>query len=106
VAAAQTIANNTEGRLIRTDLAYAPIFKYQYNVSNVTVLQPLSGITRFSDNNSSWAIRLEIANNPYIASKGPVAKLGAGAYESLEATQNVIYDAGTVQVVTPRNITL
>ena len=69
-------------------------------------LQPLSGITGFSDNNSSWVMRLEIANNPYIASTGPVAKLGAQQYESIEATQNVIYDAGTVQVVTPRNITL
>jgi hypothetical protein len=106
VAAAQTIANKTEGQLIRTDLAYAPIFKYQYNVSNVTLFQPLSAISGFSDNNSSWVLRLEIASNPYIASKGPVSKLGAGAYNSIEATQNVIYDAGTVQVVTPRNTTL
>ena len=106
VAAAQTIANNTEGRLVQTDLAYAPIFIYQYNFSNVTVFPPLSAMSGFSDNNSSSVVRLEIANNPYIASNGPVAKLGAGAYESLEATQNVIYDAGTVQVVTPRNSTL
>jgi hypothetical protein len=106
VAAAQTIANKTEGQLVRTDLAYAPIFIYQYNFSNVTLLSPLSAISGFSDNNSSWVLRLEIANNPYIASKGPVPKLGAGAYNSIEATQNVIYDAGTVQVVTPRNTTL
>jgi hypothetical protein len=106
VAAAQTIANKTQGQLVRTDLAYAPIFKYQYNFSNVTLLSPLSAISGFSDNNSSWVLRLEIANNPYIASKGPVPKLGAGAYNSIEATQNVIYDAGTVQVVTPRNTTL
>jgi hypothetical protein len=105
VAAAQTITNNTEGRLVQTDLAYAPIFIYQYNFSNVTVFPPLSAMSGFSDNNSSWVVRLEIANNPYIASNGPVSKLGAGAYESLEATQNVIYDAGTVQVVTPRNST-
>jgi hypothetical protein len=31
-----------------------------------------------------------------------VAKLGAQHYESIEATQNVIYDAGTVQVVTAK----
>jgi len=106
VAAAQTIANKTDGRLVQTDLAYAPIFKYQYNVSNLTVFPPLSAMTNFSNNNSSWVLRLEIANNPYIASKGPVAKLGASAYQSIEASQNVIYDAGTVQVVTPRNSTL
>jgi hypothetical protein len=99
-AAAQTIANKTDGRLVQTDLAYAPIFKYQYNVSNVTVFPPLSAITNFSNKNSSWVLRLEIANNPYIASKGPVPKLGAEQYQSMEATQNVIYDAGTVQVVT------
>ncbi len=102
VAAAQTIANKTNGRLVQTDLAYAPIFKYQYNVSNVTVFPPLIAITNFSNNNSSWVLRLEIANNPYIASTGPVAKLGAQHYESIEATQNVIYDAGTVQVVTAK----
>ena len=102
VAAAQTIANNTDGRLVRTDLAYAPIFLYQYNYSNTTVFQPLSGITGFSDNNSSWVVRLEIANNPYLVGSGPVPKLGAQQYESIEATQNVIYDAGTVQVVTAK----
>jgi len=102
VAAAQTIANKTNGRLVQTDLAYTPIFKYQYNVSNVTVFPPLTAITNFSNNNSSWVLRLEIASNPYIASKGPVAKLGAQHYESIEATQNVIYDAGTVQVVTAK----
>jgi hypothetical protein len=102
VAAAQTIANKTDGRLVQTDMAYAPIFEYQYNVSNVTVFPPLTAITNFSNNNSSWVLRLEIANNPYIASKGPVAKLGAQHYESIEATQNVIYDAGTVQVVTAK----
>ena len=104
VAAAQTIANKTDGP-VRTDLAYAPILKYQYNASNVTVLQPLSAINGFSDinsSNSSWVLRLEIANNPYIASSGPVAKLGAEQYESIEAAQNVIYDAGTVQVVTAK----
>jgi hypothetical protein len=106
VAAAQTIANKTNGRLVQTDLAYAPIFIYQHNVSNVTLFPPLTAITNFSNNNSSWVLRLEIANNPYIASKGPVPKLGAGTYQSIEATQNVIYDAGTVQVVTSRNSTL
>jgi hypothetical protein len=101
VAAAQTIANKTDGRLVYTDLAYAPSFKYQYKVSNVTVFPPLSAIAQL-DNNSSLVLRLEIANNPYMVSKGPVPELGAGAYESLEATQNVIYDAGTVQVVSAK----
>ena len=103
VAAAQTIANKTNGRLVQTDLAYAPIFKYQYNVSNVTVFPPLTAITNFSNNNSSWVLRLAIANSPYLVSGArPVAKLGAQHYESIEATQNVIYDAGTVQVVTAK----
>jgi hypothetical protein len=103
VAAAQTIANKTSGRLIQTDLAYAPIFIYQYNVSNVTVFPPLTAITNFSNNNSSWVLRLAIANSPYLVSGArPVAKLGAQHYESIEATQNVIYDAGTVQVVTAK----
>ena len=101
VAAAQTIANKTDGRLVYTDLAYAPSFKYQYKVSNVTVFPPLSAIAQL-DNNSSLVLRLEIANNPYMVSKGPVPELGAGAYESLEATQNVIYDAGTVQVASAK----
>ncbi len=102
VAAAQTIANKTDGRQVYTDLAYAPSFKYQYKMSNVTVFSPLSAITQLSNNNSSWVLRLEIANNPYMASKGPVPKLGVGAYESIEAAQNVIYDAGTVQVVSTK----
>jgi hypothetical protein len=102
VAAAQTIANKMDGRPVQTDGAYAPIFVYQYNASNVTYFQPLSGITGFSDNNSSLVLRLEIANNPYLASTGLVPKVGAERYESIEAAQNVIYDAGTVQVVTAK----
>jgi uncharacterized membrane protein len=103
VAAAETIANKTNAPLVKTDLAYAPIFKYQYNLSNVTVFRPLSDTNRLSDNNSSWVLRLEIANNPYIASMGPVHQLGAERYESIEAAQNVAYDAGTVQVVTAKS---
>ena len=38
-AAAGTIANKTNGGLIATDLAFAPISKYQQNISNVTVFQ-------------------------------------------------------------------
>ncbi|MGZ4853257.1 MAG: hypothetical protein ACXV3D_08760 [Halobacteriota archaeon] len=102
VAAAQTIANKTAGQKLQTDGAYGVIFPYQYNASNVTKFSPLSSITSFSDNNTSWVLKLEIANNPYIAGKGLVAKLGAQQYESIEAGQNVIYDAGTVQVVTAR----
>jgi uncharacterized membrane protein len=102
VAAAQTIANKTDGQSVQTDQAYAPIFTYQYNVSRVTVFQPLSGITNLSGNNSSWALRLEIANSPYVSSTGLVPKLGTGPYESIEAAQNVIYDSGTVQVVTAK----
>jgi len=102
VAAAATIANKTDARLIQTDLAYAPIFKYQHNLSNVSVFRPLSDPNALSDKNSSWVLRLEIANNPYIASNGLVAKLGAERYESIKATENVAYDAGTVQVVTAK----
>jgi hypothetical protein len=102
VAAAQTIANKTDGRPVQTDGVYAPIFVYQYDASNVTYLQPLSGITGFSGNNSSFVLRLEIANNPYRASTGLVPKLGAERYDSIEAAQNVIYDAGAVQVVTAK----
>ncbi|MGP8011920.1 MAG: hypothetical protein ACLPI9_05525 [Halobacteriota archaeon] len=102
VAAAQTIANKTDGQPVQTDLAYAPIFLYQYNFSNVTMFPPFSSGTGFPSNNSSWVLRLEIANNPYIASTGATPKLGAERYESIEAAQNVIYDAGTVQVVTAK----
>jgi hypothetical protein len=106
VAAAQTIANKTDGRPVQTDSVYSMIFVYQYNASNVTYFKPLSGITGFSDNNSSLVLRLEIANNPYQASTGMfsfvVPKVGAERYESIEAAQNVIYDAGTVQVVTAK----
>ena len=101
VAAAQTIANKTDGQPLQTDQAYAPIFVYQYNDSNVTVFQPLSGITGLSPTNTTWVLRLEIANNPYQAGR-LVPKLGTEQYESIEAAQNVIYDAGTVQVVTAR----
>jgi len=106
VSAAETIANKTAGP-IRTDFAYSVIFSYQYNLSNVTVFQPLSDTSRLSDNNSSWVLRLEIANNSYFASvgpasAGPVPKLGAEQYESIEAAQNVVYDACTVQVVTAK----
>jgi len=103
VAAAATIANKTNGRLVQTDLAYAPIFKYQYNLSRVSVFLPLLDTNGFSDKVSSWVLRLEIANNPYIASKGLVAKLGAERYESIKAAENVVYDAGTVQVVTTKS---
>jgi len=69
----------------------------------VTVFPPLTAITNFSNNNSSWVLRLAIANSPYLVSGArPVAKLGAQHYESIQATQNVIYDAGTVQVVTAK----
>jgi hypothetical protein len=102
VAAAATIAHKTDARLVQTDLAYAPIFKYQYNLSNVSVFRPLSDTDGFSNKNSSWVLRLEIENNPYIASNGLVAKLGAERYESINATENVVYDAGTVQVVTAK----
>jgi len=103
VAAAETIANKTNAGLILTDLAYAPIFKYQYNLSHVSVFRPLSDTNGFSDKNSSWVLRLEIANNPYLASNGLVAKIGAERYESIKATENVAYDAGTVQVVTAKS---
>jgi len=102
VSAAETIANKTNAGLIQTDFAYVQIFNYQYNLSNVSVFRPLSDTNGFSDYNSSWVLRLEIASNPYIVSAGTVPKLGADAYKSIEATQNVIYDAGTVQVVTTR----
>jgi hypothetical protein len=102
VSAAETIANKTNAGLIQTDFAYAQIFQYQYNLSNISVFRPLSDTNGFSDNNSSWVLRLEIASNPYIVSAGAVPKLGADAYKSIEAIQNVIYDAGTVQVVTTR----
>lgn len=102
MAAAGTIANKTNGGLIATDLEYAPIFKYQLNISNVTVFQSLSNASGISDKNSSFLLRVEIANNPYIASNGVSPRLGADRYESFEAAQNVVYDSGTVQVVTAR----
>jgi len=103
VIAAKTIANITNMKPIQTDLAYTPIFKFQYNLSNVYVFSPLSDTNAFSNKNSSWVLRLEIADNPYITSAGTVLKLGADRYESIEATQNVVYDAGTVQVVTAKS---
>ena len=102
VAAAQTIANKTAGQHLQTDGAYGAIFLYQYNESNVTEFLPLTSNTSFSNSNTSWVLRLEIANNSYFAGNRLVAKLGAPQYESIEAGQNVIYDAGTVQVVVAR----
>jgi hypothetical protein len=101
-AAASTIANKTNGGLIATDLAYAPIFKYLYNFSNVTVFQSLSKANGTSYKNSSLLLRVEMANNAYIASNGVSPGLGVGRYQSFEAAQNVVYDSGTVQVVTAR----
>ncbi len=101
-AAASTIASKTNGGLITTDLAYAPIFRYQYNIPNVTVFQSLSKANGTSYKNSSLLLRLEIANDPYIASDGVSPRLGADWYQSFEAAQNVVYDSGTVQVVTAR----
>jgi len=100
--AAGTIATETKGGILATDLVYAPIFKYQQNISNVTVFPSLSSINGLSDKNSSWLLRVEIANNPYIAYTGTSPSLGADRYESFEASENVIYDSGTVQVVTAR----
>jgi hypothetical protein len=102
MAAASTIANKTNGGLLATDLAYAPIFKYQHNISNVTVFQSLSNANGTSDKNSSLLLRVEIANNAYIASNGVSPRLGTDRYRSFEAAQNVVYDSGTVQVVTAR----
>jgi hypothetical protein len=101
-AAASTIAKETNGGPIATDLAYAPIFKYQHNVSNVTVFQSLSKANGTSDKNGSLLLRVELANNVYIASSGVSAGLGADRYQSFEAAQNVVYDSGNVQVVTAR----
>jgi hypothetical protein len=67
------------------------------------MFRPVSDTHGFSDNNSSWVLRLEIASNPYIVSAGAVPKLGADAYKSIEAAQNVIYDTGTVQAVTAKS---
>jgi hypothetical protein len=103
VVAAKTIANITNLQLVQTDLVYAPIFKFQYNLSNVYVFPPLSDSNAFSNKNSSWILRLEIVDNPYITSTGTVSKLGAERYESIEAIGNVVYDAGTVQVVTAKS---
>jgi hypothetical protein len=102
VSAAGTIASKTNGRLIASDLVYAPIFKYQQNKSNVTVFPSLSSINGLSDKNTSLLLRDEIADNPYIASAGTSPSLGGDRYESFEAAQNVVYDSGTVQVVTAK----
>jgi len=83
VAAAQTITNNTEVGWYRRILPM-PDLHISIQLLECHCVPPLSAMSGFSDNNSSWVVRLEIANNPYIASNGPVSKLGAGAYESLK----------------------
>jgi hypothetical protein len=71
-------------------------------MSNVTVFPSLSSINGLSDKNTSLLLRDEIADNPYIASAGTSPSLGGDRYESFEAAQNVVYDSGTVQVVTAK----
>jgi len=119
VTAAKTISNKTNAGPIRTDFVYLYFFKFQlnssnfiFNSSNVSNFQfsssevtefgyPLSGSGTHS-NNTTLVLRGEIANNPYLRSGTPVAAVGADNYRSFTDTQDVVYDAGTVQAVTGR----
>jgi hypothetical protein len=99
--AAEAIANKTAGP-ITTDFVYYWIFAFQLNSSHVTPFSsPLSGNGTLS-NNTTLVLRSEIANNPYMIGGVPVPKLGADKYGSITDTNDVIYDAGSVQAVTAR----
>ncbi|MGZ4883588.1 MAG: hypothetical protein ACXV2A_06815, partial [Halobacteriota archaeon] len=119
VTAARTISNKTNAGPIRTDFVYLYFFKFQlnssnfiFNSSNLTNFQfsssevtefgyPLSGSGTHS-NNTTLVLREEIANNTYLRSGVAVAAVGADNYRSFTDTQDVVYDAGTVQAVTAR----
>ncbi|MGD0717070.1 MAG: glycosyltransferase family 39 protein [Halobacteriota archaeon] len=101
VSAAETIANKTTGP-IRTDFVYYWIFAFQLNSSNVTPFSsPLNGNGTLS-NNTTLVLRGEIANNPYLIGGVAVQKLGADKYDFVTGTQDVVYDAGSVQAVIAR----
>jgi hypothetical protein len=101
VSAAETIANKTAGP-IRTDFVYYWIFAFQLNSSNVTAFSsPLNGNGTLG-NNTTLVLRGEIANNPYLIGGVAVQKLGADKYDSITDTQDVVYDAGSVQAVIAR----
>jgi len=51
------------------------------------------------NNNTTLVLRAEIANNPYLIGGVAVQKLGADKYGSFIDTQDVVYDAGSVQAV-------
>ena len=101
VSAAETIANKTAGP-ISTDFVYYWIFAFQLNASNVTPFSsPPNGNGTLS-NNTTLVLRSEIANNPYLIGGVAVSKLGTDKYGSITDTQDVVYDAGSVQAAIAR----
>ncbi len=101
VSAAETIANKTAGP-ISTDSVYSGIFAYQLNSSNVTTFSSTLNVNGTLRNNTTLVLRGEIANNPYLIEGGAVPKLGADKYGSITDTQDVVYDAGSVQAAIAR----
>ena len=99
VSAAQTIANKTNGGPIRTDFVYSYIFTFQLNSSSVTQFGSVLNGNGTLNNNTTLVLRAEIANNPYLIGGVAVQKLGADKYGSFIDTQDVVYDAGSVQAV-------
>lgn len=102
IAAAVTITNKTNGGPIITDSEYSSIFGYQLHVSQVSLFNSLSNSPSLFTSNSSLLLRNDIANNPRDTAAGTSAPLGADQYASFEEAHNVVYDAGTVQVVAAR----
>jgi hypothetical protein len=98
VSAAETIANKTNGP-IRTDFVYTWIFKFQLNSTNVTQFGSMLNGKGTLSNNTTLVLRAELANNPYLIGGVAVPKVGADEYGSFTDTQDVVYDAGSVQAI-------
>ena len=101
ISAAGAIANRTNGGSIKTDFEYGQIFAFQLHASNVSRFNSLSGSPSLFGN-STLVLRNYLADNPYLTDAGTSAPLGADHYSTFEEAHNVVYDAGTVQVVTAK----